>query len=94
MLDRINTLRCDVLKRSVYSSSAGEYHKKFLAFSLICNTILSPSSSVLRKTELAEWLRLPNKVAFSRHKSFYDSNNYTLFGEVFLTPPSLHYFIT
>lgn len=50
---------------SVDSSSAREYQKRFQAFSCICSTLFSPSSCVLRATQLAEGPILANKSAFS-----------------------------
>lgn len=58
------TRSCNVLKRSIYSSSAREYHKEFLVLQICEKSMLFPSSSVLHTTELAERLILTNKLAF------------------------------
>ena len=63
---RINIRSCEVLVRSVDSSIAKEYHKKFSAFCCSCATMFSPSSSVLSTTEPAERLILANKIGILR----------------------------
>ena len=70
MTPRINTRSCEVLVRSVDSSIAKDYHKKFSAFCCSCATMFSPSCSVLRTTELAERLILANQLEFLGHKLF------------------------
>ncbi|CAH8640365.1 unnamed protein product [Dicrocoelium dendriticum] len=72
---QMNTRSCDVLNKSLYSSSAGDGHKTFVAFSCICNITFCPSSVVLSTIGPAEKLMVVNKTAFSGQiiRTFHDT---------------------